>query len=218
MRLRPRLTPRTAEVPEPDASSKSCQARYSPELVAQDVGVLVFAKHELEARAAGCREVDEYVRQRAQAGLLAAEGAFVSGGVLYGELIVVAPPDLGLHLPECGDVVDAVLLLQGRHGLVGTADTTLPDLAEQLMLSCVLRPLPDGLQVVQEFALGRTYIYVLFGDDPLLQFVGEGPAELGRPLSRTGEDQTPHPLLEGNLPGCFPQLLVEVVDVGLVLA
>ena len=63
-------------------------------------------------------------------------------------MVVVAPPDLTLQIPECREVVDAVLLLQGCDGLVGSADAALPDLREQLLLALVLGLLPDSLEPI----------------------------------------------------------------------
>ena len=63
-------------------------------------------------------------------------------------MVVVAPSDLTLQIPECREVVDAVLLLQGRDGLVGSADAALPDLREQLLLALVLGLLPDSLEPI----------------------------------------------------------------------
>jgi hypothetical protein len=51
----------------------------------------------------------------------------------YGELVVSAPAGLGLQLPEGGEVVDTVLLLKDRDGLIGAADATLPDLVQELL-------------------------------------------------------------------------------------
>jgi hypothetical protein len=59
---------------------------------------------------------------------------------------------------------------------------------------------------------------VLLGDHPLLELVGEIAAKLGRPLFGTGENESLHPLLEGDVAGTLSELLVGVVDVGLVLA
>src|SRR3712207_8385944 len=61
-------------------------------------------------------------------------------------------------LPQDGEVVDAVLLLQGRDGLVGAADAALPDLCEKLLLALVLGALADGLQPIQELSLGGAEI------------------------------------------------------------
>ena len=63
-------------------------------------------------------------------------------------MVVVAPPDLTLQIPEGREVVDAVLLLQGRDGLVGSTDAALPDLREQLLLALVLGLLPDSLEPI----------------------------------------------------------------------
>ena len=79
-------------------------------------------------------------------------------------MIVVAPADLGIQLPEDGEVVDAVLLLKGRDSLVGTANAALPDLVQKLVLALVLRPLPYGLEAVKNFVLWGTDIYMFFSD------------------------------------------------------
>src|SRR5215204_7400617 len=193
-------------IPAPDAFSESCQPCYPAEFVAQNIRVLVFAEHEIESGAAGGRVVVEDIGERPYAGLLAAEWALFGGGVAYGELVVVAPADLGLHLPEGGQVVDAVLLLQRYYGLVGTPDATFPDLIQQLLLALVLRAFPDGLEVVEQLALGLSDVHVLLGDHPLLELVGEGTTKLGRPLFGTGEDQASHPLLEADVAGPLPQV------------
>src|ERR671917_1028202 len=111
------------------------QARYAPKLFAQDVCILVFAEHEVEARAAGGGEVDQDVLDWPHAGLLATEWALFTGDFAYGELVVSTPADLGLQFPEDGEVVDTVLLLKGRDGLVEAADAALPDLVQELLLA-----------------------------------------------------------------------------------
>src|SRR5215208_1573470 len=55
---------------------------------------------------------------------------------------------------------------------------------------------------------------MFLGDHPVLKLVGQGATELGGPLSGAGEDQTLHPLTEGDIPGELSQLLVEPVNVG----
>jgi hypothetical protein len=72
--------------------------------------------HQGEARVAGGGEIDEDICEWPHAGLLATEWALFTRDLAYGELVVVAPTDLGIQLPEDGEVVDAVLLLRGRSG------------------------------------------------------------------------------------------------------
>jgi len=129
---------------------ESGQACYASELVAQSVRILVFAAHEVDSRAAG---VDEDVCEWPHAGLLATEWALFACGFAYGELVVVAPTDLGIQLPEGGEVVDAVLLLKSSYGLVEAANTALPDLVQELLLALAFRSLPYGLEPVQKLAL-----------------------------------------------------------------
>src|SRR5215212_2497822 len=147
---------------------ESGQACYASELVAQGVRILVFAAHEVEARAAGGGEVDEDVCEWPHAGLLATEWALFACGFAYGELVVVAPTDLGIQLPEGGEVVDAVLLLKSSYRLVESANTALPDLVQELLLTLVLRPLPYGLEPVQKLALGCPDFQVFLGDYPVV--------------------------------------------------
>src|SRR5215203_4605405 len=153
-------------------SSKSAlesgQACYASELVAQGVRILVFAAHEVDARAAGGGEVDEDVCEWPHAGLLATEWALFARGFTYGELVVVAPTDLGIQLPEGGEVVDTVLLLKSSYGHVEAANAALPDLVKEPLLTLVLRPLPYGFEPVQKLALRCPKVYVLLGDYPVL--------------------------------------------------
>ena len=65
-------------------------------------------------------------------------------------------------------MVDTVLLLKGRDGLVEAADAALPDLVQELLLAFVLGALPDGLEPVQELALWGPEIYVFLCDYPVL--------------------------------------------------
>ena len=108
-------------------ASQACQA---PELVAQGVRVLVFAEHEVEAGATGGGEVDQDVLEWPHASLLATVRALLTGDVAYGELVVVALTDLGIQLPEGGEVVDTIFLLKGRDSRVEAANTALPDLVQ----------------------------------------------------------------------------------------
>src|ERR687897_659338 len=55
---------------------------------------------------------------------------------------------------------------------------------------------------------------MFLGDHPVLKLVGQGATELGGPLSGAGEDQTLHPLTQGDIPGELSQFLVEPVNVG----
>src|SRR5215212_8136045 len=105
-------------------------------------------------RAAGGGEVDEDVCEWPHAGLPATEWALFAGDLAYGELVVIAPADLGLQFPEGCEVVDTVLLLKGRDGLVEAANAVLPYLVQELLLTLVLRTLPDGLEPVKELTLG----------------------------------------------------------------
>ena len=159
--LRSQILPRTHAL-------ESGQACYASELVAQGVRILIFAAHEVDARAAGGGEVDEDVCEWPQAGLLATEWALFACGFAYGELVVIAPADLSVQLPEDGEMVDTVFLLKGCDGLVEAANTALPDLVQELLLALVLSPLPYGLEPIQKLALGCPKVYVLLGDYPVL--------------------------------------------------
>jgi hypothetical protein len=53
----------------------------------------------------------------------------------YGELVVIAPADLGIQFPERGEMVDTVLLLKGCDGLVEPANAALPYLIQELLLA-----------------------------------------------------------------------------------
>jgi hypothetical protein len=113
------------------------------------VSVFSFSPSMKSRRTAGGGEVDEDVCEWPQAGLPATEWALFTDDFAYGELVVIAPADLGIQFPEGGEVVDTVLLLKGRDGLVEAANAALPYLVQELLLALVFRALPDGLEPVQ---------------------------------------------------------------------
>jgi hypothetical protein len=137
----------------PKASLEACKAREALELVAQGVGVLVLAAQKVEAGAAGGDDVDEYVGEGPDAGGFPGERALFPRYVHDGQAVGVGPADLAVEVPEGGEVVDAVLLLEGLYSLLGPADAGLPDLRRrQAGLALVLGPLPDLLQTVEYLA------------------------------------------------------------------
>src|SRR5215216_4662541 len=135
-------------------SLEAGEARDAPELVAQGIRVLVLAPHEVEAGPPGGGEIHEDVGEGPHAGLFSAEWALLCRHVPDGELVVVAPADLAVELPEDGQVVDAVLLLETHDGLVEAADAALPDLVQELLLALALGALPDGFELIHQLALG----------------------------------------------------------------
>src|SRR5215210_39531 len=144
-----------------DLRSNPLQNRVRPAMPpnsSRRVSTFSFSPRTKARRAAGGGEVNEDVCEWPHAGLLATEWALFTRGFAYGELVVIAPADLSVQLPEDGEMVDTVFLWKGRDGLVGAANAALPYLVQELLLTLVFRALPYGFESVQELVLGRPKI------------------------------------------------------------